>query len=197
MNKTLLFFSAKTNGTINYPAPSDDPSQPHLVQLSAHVVEVPTRKIIHTMDVIIKPDGWDIAPEESDVHGITAYYANEYGIPEYLALEFFLRLWNKYPRVAFGTTINNRIIRIATKRYVSTDIADAWKEGSKDVQWICAMLAAKKIMGGKNPSLAEAYGHFTGKEMQSANTGIGDVNALMELYWEMMYQKSATEAAAS
>ena len=56
--KPVIFYDTETTGLPNWSAPSDDESQPHLVQLGAIVRDTDTEKVIHKLDVIIKPDGW-------------------------------------------------------------------------------------------------------------------------------------------
>jgi DNA polymerase III subunit epsilon len=175
----IVVLDCETNGIPDWKMPSDSEHQPHLVQLAAHLVEVESRKVVQTIDLIIKPEDWVITQETIDIHGITNEHAMEVGIPEKQALEILLALCAGRKRVAFNTTYDNRIIRIATKRYCSEEVINAWHQG----EYECAMIASRKIMGGKQPTLAEAYKHFTGKEIQNAHTAIGDVNACMEVYF--------------
>ena len=184
----IIFFDTETTGLPDWGQPSDAPQQPHIVQLAAHVVDIESRDIIQTLDVIVKPDGWKIPEDETAVHGITNEYALYNGVDEKLAVQMFLSLWASCRlRVAHNTTFDNRIIRIATKRYFNQQVQDSWKEGPHE----CTMLKAKPVMkmeprnryGYKSPKLVEAYKHFTGKELKNAHTAIADVNACMEVYW--------------
>ncbi len=168
----------ESTGIPDWKIPSDDPTQPHLVQLAAHQVDLDTFEIHQSMDVIIRPEGWEIPQVTVDVHGITFEKAMDVGISEKLAVEMFLDLWNGSHRIAFNTTFDNRIIRIATKRYFPEDVQTRWKEG----EYFCTMINARKIMGGKVPTLAEAYKYFTGKEMVNAHQAMADNNASWEIY---------------
>lgn len=176
---TAIFFDTETTGLPDWKAPSESEAQPHIVQLAAHVLNLDSKKIIHSMDVIIKPDGWVIPEEVSTIHGITTEYALQVGIPEKQAVEMFLALWGGRLRVAFNTTFDNRIIRVATKRFCSEEVINAWHEG----EYECAMIASRKVIGGKNPALEDAYKNFTGKELIDAHTAIADVNACIEVYF--------------
>jgi DNA polymerase-3 subunit epsilon len=169
-----------------------------MVQLAAHQVNMESRQIIQTMDVIIKPDGWDIPKEVADIHGITTEHAMDVGIPEKLALEMFLALWGGRLRVAHNTTFDNRIIRIATKRYSDESTIEAWHQGDYE----CTGVLSKPIMkrepknqyGFKIPKLIEAYKYFTGKDLENAHTAIADVNACLEVYFAI--KQGQTEAVA-
>ena len=188
---TAIFFDTETTGLPDWKQPSESPEQPHMVQLAAHLVDLDSRKIIQSMDVIIKPDGWVIPEETVAVHGITTEYALEVGIPEKQALEMFLSISGGRKRIAFNTTFDNRIIRIATKRFCDEEVQEKWHEG----EYECAMIASRKIMGGKQPTLEEAYRHFTGKEIENAHTALADTNACMEIYFAIEKTMSAEPQA--
>jgi len=183
----IIFYDTETTGLPVFKDPSEREYQPHIVQLAAHMVDIKSRKIIQTMDVIVKPDGWEIPQECIDVHGITNELAMEVGIPEPIAIQMFLGLWDGRLRVAHNTTFDNRIIRIATKRYCTDKIIDYWHAGSYE----CTGLLSKKYLqdgtqnryGYKMPKLVEAYKFFFGKEFENSHTAIADVNACMEVYW--------------
>ena len=56
MNR-ILFYDTETTGLPDWKVPSDDPCQPHLVQLAAVLCNADTREIISTIDVVIRA-GW-------------------------------------------------------------------------------------------------------------------------------------------
>lgn len=184
----ILFFDTETTGLPDWKSPSGGESQPHLVQLGAICADADDQSVIQTLDVIIKPDGWIIPDEVAEIHGITTERAMDEGVPEKDALEQFLALRSNYPRVAHNRTFDQRIIRIATKRYSEQDVIDNWAE-KEDFQ--CTMLMAKPIMelspkgryGYKNPKLVEALKHFTGKDLENAHTAMADTKACMEVYF--------------
>jgi DNA polymerase III subunit epsilon len=174
-----IVFDTETTGIPDWKVPSDAEHQPHIVQLAAQQFEPETGKIIQTIDVIIKPNGWVIPAEVSAIHGITTEYANDVGISEKLALEMFLELWGGRLRIAHNTTFDNRIIKIATKRYCSEEIINLWHEGD----YFCTMINARKAMPiSKNPTLGEAYTHFTGKNIEDAHSALADTQACREVY---------------
>ena len=69
--KPILVFDVETTGLPLWNEPSEDPRQPHLVQLAALLVDDDTRQVISTLDVIVRPDGWLIPEDVAAVHGIT------------------------------------------------------------------------------------------------------------------------------
>jgi len=188
----ILFFDTETNGMVDWKSPSDGKDQPHIVQLAAHVVKASTRKVIQSVNVIVRPDNWEIPQEMTDIHGITMDQAVGVGVPESLALDIILMMQESCDlRVAHNTTFDNRIIRIAAKRYGDEDAVGDWKDG----QYFCTCQNARKIMGGKLPKLEEAYKHFTGKQLENAHTAIADVNACMAVYWAIQDHLATSSAA--
>ncbi len=191
MNLALIF-DVETTGFPEWQEPSDSPKQPHIVQLAALLVDLDERKVIQSIDLIVKPDGWEIPKEVSDIHGITQEIAEEVGIPEIVAVDTFLKLWNGCKRIAHNRTFDQRIIRIACKRFFNEDIQEAWAD--KD-DFDCTMLMAKPVMelpfpsgkaGIKQPNLAEAYKFFTGEELKNAHSALADAKACMEVYFGLM-----------
>jgi len=177
--RQIIFFDTETTGIPEWKKPSGDECQPRLVQLAAIVADENTGKISQRLDLIVKPDGWVIPDETIEIHGITNEYAHDVGMPEDLVLDMFLCLWDGCKRVAFNTTFDNRIIRIGTKRYCSEDVINKWKAG----EYECAMIESRKIIGGSNPKLIDAYKHFTGKDLEDAHSAYADTKACMEVYF--------------
>lgn len=185
---TVLFYDTETTGLPVWSTPSGDDSQPHIVQLGAILCDADTREVIERMDVIIKPDGWVIPDDVAEIHGITTEIALEKGIPEKEALEMFLKIRGDSPRVAHNRTFDQRIIRIACKRFADKEQTEKWAQ--KD-DHECTMLASKKVMkmpgkrGFKNPKLEEAYEFFTGNALENAHSAMPDAEACMNIYFAM------------
>lgn len=178
-----LFFDTETTGLPVWNRPSGTDMQPHIVQLAAVLVDLDTKKVLQSINVIVKPDGWTIPEETIEVHGITNELANEVGLSESVVLGMFINLYNKCSiRIAHNTTFDNRIIRIALKRYSPNLIADEdWK--NKD-DYFCTLVNFRKIKGGKSGhTLGEAYKYFTSKDLEGAHNALVDVMACIEVYF--------------
>jgi len=178
----IIVFDTETTGLPDWKAPSAAPHQPHIVQLAAVVADKETGRISQSMDVIIRPDGWVSEKEAIATHGITTERAMDEGVPEKTAVEMFLALWNGRLRIAYNTQFDNRIIRIATKRYCGADVIDRWHSGVEGEDWSCMMKVSHGIMGGKLPKLTEAYTHFYGIIMSDAHTAMKDAMACLAIY---------------
>ncbi|WP_020408972.1 3'-5' exonuclease [Hahella ganghwensis] len=186
--RCIFAYDTETTGIPDWKSPSGAEHQPHIVQLGAVLADLDSRKIIKTLDLIIKPDGWTIPQETIDVHGITNEQAMDEGIPEDEALNQLLSLWGGHLRVAHNRTFDQRIVRIACKRYSTEAVTEAWAD--KDSHE-CSMLMAKPIMqltpknryGFKPPKLEEAYRFFTGNELQNAHSALPDAMGCLEVYF--------------
>lgn len=192
-----LFYDTETTGLPDWTAPSESEHQPHLVQLAAILVNLDNWQAIQHMDVIIKPEGWEIPKEVSEIHGITTEHALAVGVEEDLALHMLLSMWKgRAMRVSYNRTFDQRIIRIATKRYCCDETSEEW--ANKDTHE-CAMIAAKNHLkllpknryGFRQPKLSEAYQLLTGNELQNAHTAMADTMACFDVYKKIVTQRGA------
>lgn len=210
--KTALFYDKETQGLPLFHEPSEDPRQPHIVQLGACLVDLDTRREISTIDLIIRPDGWEIPADTVDVHGITTEHALAVGVPEVLAIQLLLAMWRRAEvRIGHNESFDARIARIAIKRHLQDDaLADAWKEGPAECTQslstpICKLPpTAKMIAAGrrnhKSANLREAYEFFTGRQLIGAHSAIVDVRAAMTVYFAIkdgQRERAAPIAAAA
>ena len=196
-----LFYDTETTGLPDFKAPSEAAHQPHIVQLAALLVDLDTRQTIQSMDVIVRPHGWTIPDEVAAVHGITTEHAADVGIPERLAVEMFMDLWNNRNRVAHNEQFDARILRIALMRHQGNifhspsgkSVPDIWKEGRAECTArmatpICALPPTDKMKAvgrfhHKTPNLGEAYRHLTGNNLQNAHSAMADVLACRDVYF--------------
>lgn len=190
-----IVYDTETTGLPLFNEPSEDPRQPHLVQLAACLVDLDSRAVISSMDVMVEPSGWEIPDETAAIHGITTERACAVGVKEQLAVEMFLQLWSRSGiRIAHNEQFDARIIRIALLRYADTlrRDPDLWKAS----RCACTQLLSTPILklpptekmraAGRNhfksANLREAYQHFTGQELAGAHNAMVDVRACMTVY---------------
>lgn len=199
MNK-IIFFDTETTGLPVWEKPSDSIEQPHLTQIAAIVADADTQEVISSIDLTIKPDGWEVPEELEALNGLSTEYCLKNGVDERLAIMMFLELLRGCNRiVAHNSSFDQRILRIALKRYDYTDeVLEAW--ATKDAHY-CTMRESKQIVGAvnskgaiKNPNLSEAFKFFTGKELEKAHTALADTNACMEVYWALQNREPVEKA---
>lgn len=187
----LLPLDFETTGFPVWSEPSEGDNQPHIVQMAAILVDADTRKELQSIDIIIKPDGWEVPPldDPANVHGITHEMAMDIGIPEKQAVDMFLTMCGDAKRIAHNRTFDQRIMRIALMRYGFPE-ADIERWAEKD-NFFCTMYGSKPIVkqpnvgraGIKNPKLEEAYRFFTGNEPKNAHNAMADTRMCLDVYF--------------
>lgn len=203
MNLAIVY-DTETTGLPDFKKPSDAEHQPHIVQLAAAMVNLDTRQVIQSIDLIVRPDGWSIPKEVSDIHGISHELAMDVGISEDDAITTFLALIETpdskplapvfHQRIAHNCSFDDRIMRIAFKRYLDDDgFADQFKAAPS----FCTMRAATDIVKCpptermravgrnhyKNPNLGECVQHFFDKPLEGAHNAMVDVQACIDVYF--------------
>lgn len=193
--KLALFYDTETTGLPLFKEPSEHPAQPHLVQLGARLVDLDSRDIINTLDVVIRPEGWDIPDDVSAIHGITTEKAMAVGVPEPLALRMLLEMWESAgERIGHNEPFDARLIRIAQHRFGLADSElEAWKSGPSQCTQIMATPilklppTEKMLKAGfnkhKSANLGEAYEFFTGRKLVNAHSALADVDACMAVFF--------------
>lgn len=203
--KLGFVYDTESTGIPDWHNPSGGEDQPHIVQLVAkQLIDLETREEINMMNQIVKPDGWIIPDEAAEIHGITTEMAAEKGEDEEVVVLEFFSMWTtacamdpKVLRIGHSEVFDRRIIRIATKRIPGlSEFEEPWHSLPKDRSY-CTMYKSTKAVGipptnkmrasgryfNKNPTLTEAYEHFTGKPMEGAHNALADVDACIEVYF--------------
>lgn len=210
-----IFFDTETTDLPLFSEPSEDPRQPHVVQLAALLVDLDSREELEELNVIIKPDGWESAPKALETHGITTERGLAEGIDEAVAVERFLAMWLKAQhRIAHNEQFDARILRIAIKRFIdplnpdaAISVSDEWKAGKAEcTQKLAtpilklpptpAMLRSRFKNNFKSANLREAYKHFTGLEMEGAHDAMVDVRGCMAVWFAIQDLQQPQAAAA-
>lgn len=208
--KAAIFYDFETSGLPLFREPSDDPRQPHIVQAAAALVDLDTWKTIQSINLIARPDGWEIPDDVAEIHGITTEYALEVGVNEETIAYALLDLWG-WPtyeprlRIAHNETFDARIMRIALKRlqFHSIDLV-RWREGPAECTAqmatpIMQMAPTEKMKAAgfnhsKKPKLTEAYEYFTGSKLENAHSAMADVEGCIAVYRECKYRATLAQA---
>ena len=181
----VLAFHCATTGMINHNDRSDNPAQPHIVELAAVLFDTEKNQIIQELNVLVRPDDWHIEAGAESVHGISQATALDEGIHERDAITQFMGMFAECDlRVAHSIGFDNRIIRIALKRYLPDLVSDeVWKD--KEL-YFCTMHGVKEAMVNsafaKSRTLENVYHHFTGTGLPFLKTTMSDANAALEIW---------------
>lgn len=193
----IFFYDTETTGLPLDGIPSSDARQPHIVQFAGVLVDAETRRVIHSIDLIARPDGWTIPEEVTRIHGITHEHALDVGVPEGLILKVAIAIWQESDvRVGHNEPFDARIVRIALMRALPGGPLippDTWQAGPAE----CTAALATPIMNlppsdrmrqtgisaPKRPRLQEAHEFFCGHQFDGAHNAMVDVTACMSVYW--------------
>ena len=208
-----LFFDTETTGLPNWSAPSEDPSQPRVMQLAAELVDTDTNRTLAALTTMIQPAGWTIPDEVAALTGITTAHCEQHGAPMDMVLPVFLDMWRRCDvRVAHNESFDMRMIRIEIMRHrlfqncivePGQTFADHWKAGpafctqAQSVQHCRLPPTPKMLAAGrthyKSPNLGEAYRHFTGQPLDGAHDAAVDLAACKAVY--LAIKESPLQAA--
>ena len=133
---------------------------------------------------IIRPDGWEIPQEATDVHGITNEYAQEHGEPLVYVMGKFLNDCHDAKlicghNVYFDiSTVKSEIMRVATYDQFADDALYKGKRIDTmrpTMKWVDARMANGRL---KFPNLSELYSRCFPGETFPAHNAIEDVKAV-------------------
>lgn len=189
----ILGFDTETSGLPNFHEPSDDPGQPHLLQLAAILYDLEGREV-HRLSTIVKPGkGCVIHPKAFEAHGITLERAHAEGAdPVQTARDFEEMARQATLIVGHNVSFDVRIFRIHAARHLgfkwekpAPTFCTMYKStGFTRIPATEAMRAAGRF-GFKVPSLTETHQFFFGEGFDGAHDALVDVSAAMRVFWHL------------
>ena len=173
----VLFLDTETTGlTAKGYLPSEYEKQPRLVQL-AFVVMNDERKEVE-FDLTIKPNGYTIPTDASDIHGITTDVAMTKGIPISDAITILHSHLPGIDRlVCHNVTFDDTVIQAELIRGGYWECFKLWLQPER----FCTMreMATDRR---RFRSLNECHLQVAGVPIENAHNAMGDVIAMMTVY---------------
>lgn len=188
----LLFFDTETSGV---------QGKPYLVQLAAILTE-DDGTLRGSCNLIVKPDGYTIPEEASNIHGITTEIAERAGVPLSIAIAVFNNLavtlnTQQSKVIAHNKNFDLRIMNYCYER-------GGWPSRLIGVKTFCTMegmrnhcripptpnMVRSGIREYKSPRLSEAYQYAFEKPLENAHDALYDVMACKDLYFWMIKKLS-------
>lgn len=188
----ILFFDTETTGKADFKAAFSAKHQPNLVQIGACLCdEDGTERAV--LDLIIKPDGWEIPADVSAIHGITQELAERCGVASIAALRVFAAMLSRADLIVAHNISFDVLVMSAAFYRLSLLHPQAAKEVERidKVNRFCTMGATTNILklpgpyGFKWPKLTEAYRHFFNEDFEGAHNAMVDVRACARVYFEL------------
>jgi DNA polymerase III epsilon subunit-like protein len=181
-----LFFDTETTGLpINWKAPVTDLNNwPRLVQLAFLLYDDDGNRI-SSGDFIIKPDGFTIPKDASNIHGITTERAIREGLP----ITFVLQEFDKFIQQSTCLVAHNMSFdeKIVGSEFIRNAVPNSFSAKEK----ICTMksttdyCAIKGYYGNKWPKLSELYYKLFQSDFEEAHNAAADINATAKCFWEL------------
>ena len=182
----ILFFDTETTGLPkNWKAPVTDlDNWPRLVQL-AYLVYDFDGNLIHSCNEIVKPNGFTIPTEASNVHGITTEVASQRGTDINDVFELFLiHLKRSKMIVAHNMAFDEKIIGSELIRLGKENVIVAKEK-------VCTMLKTVDLCkidgpyGYKWPKLEELHRYLFNHDFEGAHDALADIQATAKCFWEL------------
>lgn len=201
--KRIFVFDTETTGLPDFKAPSSSAHQPHLTDICALLLSE-EGELIEMFDQLIQPKGWAVEDKAAELTGLTTEFLTINGGDEKEAVARFGQLHKKADiRVAHNIGFDDRILRIAIKRY----FGDAPAERFKAAPTYCTAMASKPIVKCpptekmlksrfknqfKTPNMAEALDFFyPGETIGQAHRARPDAEACAKVFFAL--RKLASE----
>lgn len=198
--KLLLFFDTETIGLpSDWNAPSSDVTNwPRIVQISWIKSNI-RGQIISKQNYIVKPNGFSIPSEVSQIHGITTERALEEGVKLNIILDHFLRdLQNVSYVIGHNISFDKNVVeaelyRIGGERHLDEVVIDKYVDMLETKPTICTMLSSTNYCripcydnGYKWPKLSELYDKLFNKELVDAHDSSVDIQATFDCFWKLV-----------
>ena len=181
-----LFFDTETTGVPdNWNAPiTDFDNWPRIVQIAWLIYDREGNQILKNQ-FIIKPSGFEIPIEASNVHGITTEYSLEHGTPiEDVLLKFEKHCEKSKYLIAHNINFDSKVTSSEYLRILS-------RNPISKLEKMCTMESSTnycKIPGDygyKWPKLSELHVKLFGVDFKGAHDALADIEATAKCFWEM------------
>lgn len=191
------FFDTETTGLAKFDLPSIAPEQPKLVQLAAKSIHLETWTVLHRINLIVYPDGWEIPIEASNVHGITTEKARQAGIRLENVAGIFCDLVDRSDLlVAHNIDYDQLVLERAVAMVClekGVDIVSPWPE---HLRFACTKEITTPILQipkpyrhqdgqYKWPSLEECSQFFFQRSIEGAHDAEVDVDACADVFYAL------------
>jgi len=181
----VLVFDTETTGMVRFQLPPDHAEQPDLIQLGALLVDSGDWSVHARVSTLVTlRAGAQIEPAAHEAHGISEEDCARWGIAPVVACSLFNQFCMQADLIvahnlSFDESvmktalfrIGNKPNRIDGRRTLCT------KEATTEV-----LKLPGKYGSYKWPTLAEAYRHYTGNEIEGAHDALVDTEACLAVF---------------
>lgn len=190
----ILGYDTETTGLPLWHDPSDDPRQPHVIQLAMILYDMEGREVDRWANIVKPGFGASMAPEAFAAHGISLERARDEGVEPLEAFNAFEeRVAQAQLMVGHNESFDRRLMRIMAARHRGFK----WEP---PIPNFCTLYRSKyvvnlpptpkmmaaNIRGPKAPNLGECIKHFFNEDLDGAHDALVDVEASMRVFWHLV-----------
>lgn len=191
----IIGFDVETTGLGDDRKPHTWPGQPHIVQLACMLIN-DTGETVQRVSLIVRPDGWTIPEQASNIHGITQALAKAVGIPLRTVLSVFTNM-RAVAAEAFAHNLefDRRVVDANLHKCgIPLDKAQPWPPRmtctKRDAErYVNLPPTQKMIRAGfdkpKAPTLYELHMFLFNQGFEGAHDALADVEATARCIVEM------------
>lgn len=184
-----LAFDTETTGLFDYKKDLADPSQPRIIELGAVIGK--EGEVIEEYQTLIKPDGWIVTQEITNITGITTEMCEADGIPIMDAVKHIEEMAKKCSlsvahNMSFDMAMYNReTVPVGmTRTYL------------RDLPRFCTMKRDERFKGRGFPrKLGDLHCHLFGCSHEDKHRALSDAKATLRCYYDLIKQPCALEKA--
>jgi len=172
----ILFFDTETTGLPLWREPSDDPKQPHIVDIAVDLV-TDGQEVLESYDAIIN-NGVDIPEDVAEIHGITTEIAADQGVEPAEAHDNFMGMVAKADLISgYNVNFDIRMVRMMAAKLTG----EKW---TNPLEKYCTMYKSMPHTG-ERLTLGKTYRHFFDEEFQDAHRARPDCDAARRIYFHL------------
>jgi len=194
----VLCYDTETTGLVNDREPPSHPSQPHLVQLGAVLLDEESGTELGSVSLIVKPEGYAIPEQAAAVHHVTTGIATACGLP----LVVVLALWSNLTKVAQHHVAHNAVFDLkvlqAEFHRVNRPFPPVDPRCTKQLAAPVLNLppTPRMVAAGftkpKDPTLTECVRFFFDEDLVGAHGALADARACGRVYLELLRRGKVT-----
>lgn len=187
----ILVLDTETTGLIRDYRCAD---APHLASIAACIYDTDAKRVQSSLNLMVRPDGWEMPAEAEAVNGLSTDHLVQYGIELSTVLDAFIAFAAPAQLVVgHNVEFDCKMIASALYRLDQLDSLDEWMQ----LETYCTMKESKNIVQAKtsngrlkNPKLTEAYRFMFDRELERAHSANSDMVATLELYLALQQYKA-------
>lgn len=197
----LLYLDVETSDWVREDLPPDDPAQPTIVQLAAVLAD--ERRTYAALAALVRQDQWAprrgrrvlVAQRATDKHGITDADCERWGEPPDLLLHSLRRMTARADLVV-GHNVSFDTVAVDQALAMQSLPRMSWPNSFCTMRESAAIVKIPGRGSGewKWPRLAEAYYHFTKRELRRAHDALHDVYACRQVYLGIVRHRTSALA---